>query len=93
MPAMLKAGRCSAQETLLCGVEEVDASTVLPRTERTLSGLAEIPLEDHLKGVEIGRQLGFKQAIEASAMHQIGRDQSGEDKRAVDGVLCRLGET
>jgi hypothetical protein len=25
-------------------------------------------------------------------MHQIDADQSGEDERAVDGVLCRLGE-
>jgi hypothetical protein len=50
------------------------------------------PVERQLKSVEIGWRLGFEETIRAPAMHQIGADQSGEDERAVDGVLFRLGE-
>jgi hypothetical protein len=62
------------------------------RSSARLSGLALVPFERQLKGVEIGRRLGFEQAIDAAAMQQIGANQSGKDERAVDGMLCRLGE-
>ena len=58
-----------------------------------LSGLAVVPLERQLTRVEIGWRLGFEKTIQAPAMPQIGADQSGEDERAIDGLLRRLRET
>src|SRR5580700_2324165 len=67
-------------------------SFVMPGLDPRLSGLAEVPLERQLKRVEIWWRLSFEETIQTPAMHQIGADQSGEDERAVDDVLCRLGE-
>jgi hypothetical protein len=64
-----------------------------PGSPSRLSGLVLVPLECQLNRVEIGWRFGFEKTIQATAMHQIGADQSGEDERAVDGLLCCLRET
>ena len=68
----------------------VYGTSMLGRHPR-LSGLALGPLERQLTRVEVGR-FGFEQAIKASAVHQVGTDQSGKGERALDGVLCCLGQ-
>ena len=50
-----------------------------------------VPLERQLKWVELRGRLGFEQAIEALAVHQVGADQAGESEQAGDGLLRRLG--
>ena len=51
-----------------------------------------VPLERQLKWVELRGRLGFEQAIEALAVHQVGADQAGEGEQAGDGLLRRLGQ-
>ena len=56
---------------------DLGGMTILIRGQRPrLSGLAVVPLERQLKRVEIWWRLGFEETIQASAMHQIGADQS-----------------
>jgi hypothetical protein len=54
-----------------------------------LSGLTLVPLERHLKTVEIGWRFGFAQAIKRPAVHQVGADQSGKGEWAIESGLCR----
>ena len=49
-----------------------------------LSGFTLVPLERHLKTVEIGWRFGFEQAIKRPAVPQVGADQSGKGERAID---------
>ena len=58
-----------------------------------LSGFTLVPLERHLKTVEIGWRFGFEQTIKRPAVPQVGADQSGKGERAIERGLCRLGET
>ncbi len=56
-----------------------------------LSGLNLCPLERQLTRIEVDR-FSVEQAIEASAVHQVGTDQAGKGERAFDGVLCELSQ-
>src|SRR5215208_5521738 len=57
-----------------------------------LSGSVGFPLEGQLSWIERGWRYGFEEAVEASAVHQIGADEAGEGERARDRLLCRLGD-
>src|SRR6266853_5330088 len=61
-------------------------------TSPRLSGLAEVPLECELVGVEKGWGFGFQEAVETSAVYQIGADKTGEGEWAGDGFLCGLSQ-